>query len=27
MDLYLYLLGPAARGRNQIQWDAKDWSP
>lgn len=27
MDLYLYLLGPGARGRNQIQWDAKDWSP
>jgi NAD(P)-dependent dehydrogenase (short-subunit alcohol dehydrogenase family) len=27
MDLYLYLFGPAARGRNQIQWDAKDWSP
>jgi NAD(P)-dependent dehydrogenase (short-subunit alcohol dehydrogenase family) len=27
MDLYLYLLGPAARGRNRIQWDAKDWSP
>jgi NAD(P)-dependent dehydrogenase (short-subunit alcohol dehydrogenase family) len=27
MDLYLYLLGPAARGRSQIQWDAKDWSP
>lgn len=27
MDLYLYLLGPDARGRPQIQWDAKDWSP
>jgi len=27
MDLYLYLLGPDARGRKQIQWDAKDWSP
>lgn len=27
MDLYLYLLGPAARGRSQVQWDAKDWSP
>jgi NAD(P)-dependent dehydrogenase (short-subunit alcohol dehydrogenase family) len=27
MDLYLYLLGPAARGQRQIQWDAKDWAP
>jgi len=27
MDLYLYLLGPDARGRPEIQWDAKDWSP
>lgn len=27
MDLYLYLLGPDARGRREIQWDAKDWSP
>jgi len=27
MDLYLYLLGPAARGRKELQWDAKDWTP
>jgi NAD(P)-dependent dehydrogenase (short-subunit alcohol dehydrogenase family) len=27
MDIYLYLLGPDARGRNEIQWDAKDWAP
>jgi NAD(P)-dependent dehydrogenase (short-subunit alcohol dehydrogenase family) len=27
MDIYLYLLGPAARGRSEAQWDAKDWSP
>jgi hypothetical protein len=27
MDLYLYLLGPDARGRAQIQWDEKDRTP
>jgi len=27
MDIYLYLLGPDARGRNEIQWDARDWQP
>jgi NAD(P)-dependent dehydrogenase (short-subunit alcohol dehydrogenase family) len=27
MDVYLYLLGPDARDRDEIQWDAKDWSP
>jgi NAD(P)-dependent dehydrogenase (short-subunit alcohol dehydrogenase family) len=27
MDLYLYLLGPDGRGRDRIQWDAKDWAP
>jgi len=27
MDIYLYLLGPAARRRREIQWDARDWSP
>ena len=27
MDLLLYLLGPDARSSDQIQWDAKDWSP
>jgi NAD(P)-dependent dehydrogenase (short-subunit alcohol dehydrogenase family) len=27
MDLYLYLFGPDARERDEIQWDAKDWSP
>jgi NAD(P)-dependent dehydrogenase (short-subunit alcohol dehydrogenase family) len=27
MDIYLYLLGPAARGRTELQWDARDWKP
>jgi NAD(P)-dependent dehydrogenase (short-subunit alcohol dehydrogenase family) len=27
IDLYLYLFGPDARGRDEIQWDAKTWSP
>jgi NAD(P)-dependent dehydrogenase (short-subunit alcohol dehydrogenase family) len=27
MDIYLYLLGPAGRGRSEVQWDAKDWQP
>jgi NAD(P)-dependent dehydrogenase (short-subunit alcohol dehydrogenase family) len=27
MDLYLYLLGPASRGRSELQWDARDWTP
>ena len=27
MDLYLYLLGPAARGQSRIQWDASNWTP
>jgi NAD(P)-dependent dehydrogenase (short-subunit alcohol dehydrogenase family) len=27
MDLYLYLLGPAARARRRLQWDARGWIP
>ena len=27
LDLYLYLLGPAGRGRSELQWDARDWNP
>lgn len=27
MDIYLYLLGPDARGRSEVQWDARDWTP
>ena len=27
MDIYLYLLGPDARGRRETQWDARDWTP
>ncbi len=27
MDLYLYLLGPDSRGRSEIQWDSRDWTP
>ena len=27
MDIYLYLLGPDARGRKEVQWDARDWAP
>lgn len=27
MDIYLYLLGPDARGRSELQWDARDWTP
>jgi hypothetical protein len=27
MDVYLYLLGPDARGRIEVQWDARDWTP
>ncbi len=27
MDIYLFLMGPQARGRSEIQWDARDWTP
>ncbi len=27
MDIYLYLLGPDSRGRSELQWDARDWTP
>ena len=27
MDTILFLMGPQARGRPEIQWDARDWSP
>lgn len=27
MDIYLFLMGPQARGRSEIQWDAREWKP